>query len=86
MKSKDTAENRETALLTYLPKWNGFLVNEPADKMTATEALVELDRVVSCLFTNVRVQESYLKSDFYFNPDKRRPPDFSIKTVSAWQY
>lgn len=86
MKSKDTAENRERALLTYLPKWNGFLVNEPVDKMTATEALVELDRVVSCLFTNVRVQESYLQSDFYFNPDKRRPPDFSIKTVSAWQY
>lgn len=84
MKSKDTAENREKALLTYLPKWNGFLVNEPVDKMTATEALVELDRVVSCLITDVRVQESYLKSEIYINPDKRRPTDFNIKTVSAW--
>lgn len=85
MKSKGAAENRERALSMYLPKWNGFLVNEPVDKMTATEALVELDRVVSCLFTNVRVQESYLQSEIYIDPDKRIPLNSNIKTVSAWQ-
>ena len=43
--------------------------------MTATEALVELDRVVSCLFTSVFVQEGH------FNPEKKRPNDINIETV-----
>ena len=45
--------------------------------MKATEALVELDRVVGCLFTNVRVKESS------FNAEKKRPADMEIKTVST---
>ena len=72
----ETAENRTRALLTYFPKWKGFLLNEPEEKMTATEALVELDRVVSCLFTSVFVQESN------FKPEKKRPSDINIETVS----
>ena len=44
--------------------------------MTATEALVELDRVVSCLFTNVFVQEGHYS-------EKKRPNDISIETVST---
>ena len=43
--------------------------------MTATEALVELDRVVSCLFTSVFVQEGH------FIPEKKRPNDINIETV-----
>lgn len=46
--------------------------------MKATEALVELDRVVSCLFTNVMVQESHL------HPEKKRPNDINIETVSTF--
>ena len=62
--------------MTHLPKWKGFLLNEPVEKMTATEALVELDRVVSCLFTSVFVQESHF-------PEKKRPNDINIETVSV---
>ena len=74
---RKTAENRALALLTHLPKWKGFLLNEPGDKMTATEALVELDRVVGCLFTNVMVKESH------FSPEKKSPADMRIETVST---
>ena len=56
------AENRALALLMHLPNWKGFLLNEPGDKMTATEALDELDRVVGCLFTNVMVQEGHFEA------------------------
>ena len=45
--------------------------------MTATKALVELDRVVGCLFTNVMVKESHSC------PEKRRPVDMKIETVST---
>ena len=68
-------ENRTTALVTYLPKWNGFHVNELGEKMTATDALVGLYKVVSCL-TNVWVKESDL------SPVKRKPADFNIQKVS----
>ena len=69
-------ENRRRALLTYLPKWKGFFVDEPGEEMTATDALVELDKVVSCLI-NVWVKESDLR------PQKRKPADFDIQKVSA---
>jgi len=69
-----TVENRTTALLTNLPKWKGFLVNEPGEDMTATEAIVELDKIVSCI-TNVWVKESDLP------PEKKKPTDFNIETV-----
>jgi len=73
---EETVENRTTALLTYLPKWKGFLVNEPGEDITATTAIVELDKVVSCL-TNVWVKESDLR------PENRKPADFNIQTVLA---
>lgn len=73
----ETAENRKLALLMHLPKWSGFLLNESGEEMDATTALVELDRVVSCLFTNVWVQEGY------YSPEKKKPVGFNIKTVGA---
>ena len=55
--SKDnTVEYRTKALLCFLPKWKGFFVNETAEKMDATEALVKLDNVVKCL-SNVWIEE-----------------------------
>ena len=61
----------------HLPEWKGFLLNEPKDKMKATEALVELDRVAGCLFTNVMVEEKP------FDPEKKTPANMKIETVST---
>ena len=69
-------ENRKRALLTHLPKWEGFLVNEPGEEMTATEALQELDNLVRCM-TDVWVKETV--SD---RATKKAPADFNIHTVS----
>ena len=69
-------ENRKRALLAHLPKWKGFLVNEPGDEMTATEALVELDNLVRCM-TDVWVKETGSAS-----ATKKAPADFNIQTVS----
>lgn len=76
----ETAENRRLALLMHLPKWSGFLLNEPGEEMDATTALVELDRVVSCLFTNVWVQERHC------SPEKKKPLEFNIQTVGALRF
>lgn len=76
LRSKETVENRTLALKTYLPKWKGFLVNEPAEKMTATEAIVKLDRVVSCLFANIWVKDNHCSV-----PEKKKPPEFNVKAV-----
>lgn len=55
--SKDkTAEYRTKALLCFLPKWRGFLVNETTENMDATEALVKLYNVVKYL-SNVWIEE-----------------------------
>lgn len=80
--SSKTVENRTTALRTFMPKWKGFLVGDDdvGEEMTATDALVELDKVVSCM-TNVWVKES----DFH-PPVCKTPPEFNIKTVSACKY
>lgn len=72
----ETAENRTTALLAYLPKWKGFLVNGGGDEMKATEAVVELNKVVNRL-NIVWVKESD------FPPEKKRPSDFNIHTVKC---
>ena len=77
LRSKETVENRALALKTYLPKWKGFLVNESADKMTATDAIVKLDRVVSCLFANIWVKDNHCSV-----PEKKKPPEFNVKAVS----
>lgn len=65
-----------------MPKWKGFLVgvDNVGEEMTATDALVELDKVASCM-TNVWVTES----DFH-RPVCKKPPEFNIKTVSACKY
>ena len=55
-RSDESLENRTRALVAFLPRWKGFLVNEPGVRMTATGAIVELDNVVNC-FTNVWVME-----------------------------
>lgn len=55
--SKDkTVEYRTMALLCFLPKWRGFLVNEATEKMNATDAMVKLHNVVICL-SNVWIEE-----------------------------
>lgn len=71
-------ENRTTALLAYLPKWKGFLLSgaETKEEMKATEALVELDKVVNCL-NNVWVKESDLRAE------KKKPSSFNIQTVKC---
>lgn len=68
-------ENRTTALLAYLPKWKGFVVGETGEDMKATDAIVELDKVVNCM-TNVSIE-------IYSSPAKRKPPDFNIHTVNC---
>ena len=70
-------ENRTSALLAHLPKWKGFLVNGREDGMKATEALVELDKVVNCL-NNVWVKESD------FQPQKKKPSNFNIDKVKLF--
>ena len=74
--SEQTAKNRTAALLAYLPKWKGFIVGKCEVKMKATEAIVELDKVVNCL-TNVWIQFSRRK------PERRKPPDFNIDKVNC---
>lgn len=68
-----TVEYRTKALLCFLPKWKGFLVNEVVEKMDATEALMKLQNVVTCL-TNVWIEESgYIWT--------RHPPNFDVQKV-----
>ncbi|KAJ7339374.1 hypothetical protein OS493_005768 [Desmophyllum pertusum] len=55
-RSEETVENRTTALLAYLPKWKGFLVDGAGEEMTATDALLALDKVVHSM-TNVWVKQ-----------------------------
>ena len=69
-------ENRTTALLAFLPKWKGFIVGDAREEMKATDAIVELDKVVNCM-TNVWVKFSHPK------PEKRKPPNFNVHTVNC---
>ena len=75
--SIDTTGNRKLVLLTHLPKWKGFHVNESREEMTATDAIVQLDRVVGCLFTEVWVKDSDRPI-----PERKKPAKFNIKAVS----
>ena len=73
--SKDkTVEYRTKALLCFLPKWRGFFVNEAAEKMDATEALVKLEHVVNCL-SNVPIEESGYHR-------QRQPINFDVRKVN----
>ena len=74
--SIDTTGNRKLVLLTYLPKWKGFLVNEPGEEMTATDAIVQVNRVVSCLYEDVWVKDTHVLVQ-----EKLKPAKFNIKTV-----
>ena len=56
-----------------MPKWKGFHVDETAEQMNATEALVKLHNVVKCL-TNVCTEESG-----YYR--QRQPNNFDVKKV-----
>lgn len=72
--SKDkTVQYRAKALLCFLPKWKGFLVNEAAEEMVATEALLKLQNVVTCL-TNVWIEESGYRRE-------RHPTNFDVRKV-----
>lgn len=72
--SKDkTVEFRTKALLCFLPKWKGFLVNEAAEEMVATEALLKLQNVVTCL-TDVWIEESGYRRE-------RHPTNFDVRKV-----
>ena len=72
--SKDkTVQYRTKALLYFLPKWKGFLVNEAAEEMVATEALLKLQNVVTCL-TDVWIEESGYRRT-------RHPTNFDIRKV-----
>lgn len=51
-----TVDYRTKALLCFLPKWKGFVVNKTTENMKATDALVKLDNVVKCL-SNVWIEE-----------------------------
>lgn len=68
-----TVEYRTKALLCFLPKWEGFLVNETGEKMFATEALEKLQCVVKCL-SFVWIEESR-------NYRPRQPNNFDAKKV-----
>ena len=71
-----TAEYRKMALLGSLPKWNGFgVVDEEIQQMTATEAVEELDHVVSCL-SLVLIKERY-------NYRKKQPSQFDARKVNG---
>ncbi len=72
--SKDkTIQFRTKALLCFLPKWRGFLVNEATEKMNATEALVKLDNVVKCL-SNVWIEERGYRR-------QKQPSNFDVRKV-----
>lgn len=71
-----TVENRTKALLCFTPKWTGFFVNGRGanENMQATEALVKLQNVVTCL-SKVWVEESG-------NHRLEHPSNFGVKKVS----
>ena len=68
-----TAEYRTKALLCFLPKWKGFLVNDQTEPMNATEALLKLQNVVTCL-SKVGVEESG-------NHRQSQPTNFDVRKV-----
>lgn len=68
-----TAEYRTRALICFLPKWEGFLVNGAAEQMNATEALVKLNNVMKCV-SNVLIEESG-------NHRKSKPSNFDAEKV-----
>lgn len=64
---------RTKALLRFLPKWKGFFVNEPTEKMDATEALTKLQDVVTCLSrVSIEVKGDHLQC---------QPTNFDIRKV-----
>lgn len=68
-----TVEYRTKALLCFLPKWKGFFVNETAEKMNATEALLKLNNVVNCL-SKVWIEEKN-------NHWQVQPSNFDVREV-----
>lgn len=68
-----TVEYRTRALLCFLPKWEGFLVDDDTEKMNATKALVKLQNVVKCL-SKVWTEENR-------NYREREPSNFDARKV-----
>lgn len=69
----NTVQYRTKALLCFLPKWRGFLVNETTENMDATEAIVKLYNVVNCL-SNVWIEE-------WGSRRKMQPINFDVRKV-----
>ena len=68
-----TAKYRTKALLCFLPKWKGFLVNESTEKMDATESLMKIQDVATCLSrVSVEVEGDHLHN---------QPTNFDIQKV-----
>ncbi|KAL9988414.1 hypothetical protein ACROYT_G002852 [Oculina patagonica] len=67
------AKDRSKALLSFLPKWSGFLVNESNEKMNATEALLKLRNVVRCLSKDWVEEKG--------NHRQSQPANFDVKKV-----
>lgn len=78
-RSEETAADRTTALLTFMPKWKGFF-NGSGEDMTATDAVVELHEVVSGS-TN-----AYVIGEHDSVPKLKKPPYFNISKVSVFRY
>ena len=68
-----TSEYRTRALLCFLPKWEGLIVDDAAQKMNATKALVKLENVVRSL-SKVWTEESG-------NYRPREPNNFDARKV-----
>ena len=70
------AEFRKMALISSLPKWEGFHVEDETQEMTATEAIANLDNVVDSL-SSVWMEEagSY---------DRRKLTHFDARLVSGF--
>lgn len=70
-----TADNRTKALMCFAPKWTGFFLNghEANENIDATDALVKLQNVVSCL-ANVWIEESG-------DQKQKQPAGFDVKKV-----
>lgn len=71
----NTVEYRTKALLCFLPKWSGFLIDETTENMDATSALLKLDNVVNCLH-NVWIEE-------HGRHQQRQPLNFEVQKVNC---
>lgn len=73
-RSEETAGNRAAALLVFLPKWKGFVVDDAGREMSATNAILRADEVINCMI-NVFIKSSHPKAE------TKKPPNFNVHQV-----